>query len=91
MRAWLATAVAVGSMATCSAVADAHPGHTAPAAWSSAGVRSLVQPTPTAAPPFTTGVPLREPPVVRSVDGTVAGLPADPLVSALAAAIAARL
>jgi hypothetical protein len=30
-------------------------------------------------------------PEVRSVDGTVAGLPADPLVSALAAAIAARL
>ncbi len=28
---------------------------------------------------------------VRSVDGTVAGLPADPLVAALAAAIAARL
>lgn len=30
-------------------------------------------------------------PEVRSVDGTVAGLPADPLVSALASAIAARL
>ena len=29
--------------------------------------------------------------VVRSVDGTVAGLPADPLVAALAAAIARRL
>ena len=30
-------------------------------------------------------------PIVRTVNGTVAGLPADPLVSALASAIAARL
>ena len=48
--------------------AAAHPGHGLPASWDLAsGASQIAQPAP--APPFATGLPFREPPVVRSSGG----------------------
>jgi FtsP/CotA-like multicopper oxidase with cupredoxin domain len=65
----VATVAAIAAVAS-SAVAEAHPGHavgSSPTFTSASAMLAQVTPTPT--PPFATGQPFREPPVVRSSGG----------------------